>query len=315
VFLIPEEASEKNTYSQFKTMSDIPQVSIIIPVFNGQDTIQDCIDSLLNLNYPAEDREIILVDNGSTDRTPGILAEYGDLIQCYQERKRGAAAARNCGIKNCQGEWAVFTDADCVVGPQWLLKLVPHFTDPSVGIVGGKILAKKPANKVELFGERIHDQQKAINEFSPPYAISMNWASPRQLLLEMGGFDTTLLRGQDLDLSYRIGKKGFSLVYEPESIVYHRNEDSLIGLFQEGATHGFYNHLIYKKHQTYIEAFSEMKLQKAHQRLLKSFKNVLVPKEDRYNEFCLFVYTLGSVYGKMKREFHFRIKANNPAHQ
>ncbi len=101
-------------------MSDIPQVSIIIPVFNGQYTVRDCIDSLLNLNFPAEDREIIIVDNHSSDRTPEILAEYGDLIQCDWEGQRGAAAARNRGINSCRGKWVAFTDADCVVDSNWL---------------------------------------------------------------------------------------------------------------------------------------------------------------------------------------------------
>ncbi|MFC2054353.1 glycosyltransferase [Chloroflexota bacterium] len=305
----------KNTSNPITTIPTSPQTSIIVPVFNGQNVIRDCIDSLLNLNFPRQDREIIVVDNGSSDHTPKILAEYSDLIHCYQEQHRGAAAARNHGIDNSRGKWIAFTDADCVVDSEWLLNLVPHLTDPSVGIVGGKILAKRPANKIELFGERIHDQQNAINLLCPPYVISMNWASPRQLLIEMGGFDTSLLRGQDLDLSYRIGAKGYSLVYEPESVVYHSNEKSLFGLFQEGSIHGFHNHLIYHKHRAYIEAKDEKKTQKAYQRLLESFNNILTTKENRFSEICQFVYVLGTVYGKMKREISFRRKKSIPSNQ
>ncbi len=204
-----------------------------------KETFGDCIDSLLNLNYPLQDREIIIVDNGSSDNTLEILTEYGEKIKFFRERQRGAAAARNHGINKGRGTWIALTDADCIVDSEWLLNFLPHFTDPSVGIVGGKILAKRPANKIALFGERIHDQQKAINEFNPPYVASGNWVSPRQLLVNMGGFDVNLLRGEDLDLSYRIGAENYSLEYEPELIVFHNNEDNFYGLFKEGSLHGF----------------------------------------------------------------------------
>jgi glycosyltransferase involved in cell wall biosynthesis len=292
-----------------------PQASIIVPVFNGQNVIRDCIDSLLKLNFSGTEREIIIVDNGSSDRTPEILAEYGELIHCYQEQHRGASAARNHGIDKSRGKWIAFTDADCVVDTEWLLNIAPHISNPSVGIVGGKILAKRPANKIELFGERIHDNQKAINEFFPPYVALGNWASPRQLLIEMGGFDTSLLRGQDLDLSYRIGAKGYSLVYEPKSVVYHSNEKTLFGLFQEGSIHGFNNHFVYQKHRPYIVAKSGKKTKKAYKRLLESFNNILITKEDRFSEFCQFVFDLGNVYGKMKREIYYRIKNSSPANE
>jgi len=288
-------------------MPSNPQVSIIIPVLNGQKTIRDCIDSLLKLNIPEQDREIIIVDNGSTDRTLELLAEYGSFLKIFHEKIRGAAAARNRGIKKCRGKWVAFTDADCVVDSNWLTSKMPHFSDSSVGIVGGKILAKRPANKVELFGERIHDQFKAINVYHPPSVASGNWASPRRLLITMGGFDTSLLRGQDTDLSYRIGGEGYSLVYEPKSVVYHGNENNLFGLFQEGAIHGFYNHLIFQKHIVYIESKSGKQTKKAYQRLLESFKKILITDEDRFSEFCQFIYVLGTVYGKTKRELSFRI--------
>jgi GT2 family glycosyltransferase len=128
----------------------------------------------------------------------------------------------------------------------------------------------------------------------------------------MGGFDVSLLRGQDTDLSYRIGAEGYLLVYEPESIVYHSNEKNLFGLFQEGAIHGFHNHLIYHKHQAYIKARTGRSTKKAYKRMLISFKSILDPKVDRFTGICQFVYDLGNIYGKMKREFFFRLKNSNP---
>lgn len=301
--------------NQFTIMLNSPQVSIVVAVYNGQNTIRDCIYSLLNLNFPNQDREILIVDNGSSDQTPKILKGYGDSIKCCYEQRRGASAARNHGINKSQGNWIAFTDADAVVDSQWLLSLLPHLANPSVGIVGGKILAKRPANRVELFGERIHDQEKAINLFQPPYVISMNWASPRQLLIDMGGFDTSLLRGQDTDLAYRIGAKGYTLIYEPKAVIYHSNEKSLLGLFLEGATHGYHNQFIYQKHRTYIETKKGKYTIKAYKNLLESFNNILTIKENRFNEFCQFVFDLGKLYGKTRREISFRRKNSNPSNQ
>ena len=98
-----------------------------------------------------------------------------------------------------------------------------------VGIVGGRILSRQPANRIELFGEKIHDHQKAIEVYQPPYAISMNWASPRSVLLEESLFDETFLRCEDVDLSQRIEQAGYDLVYQHSAIVFHRNEHTLAG--------------------------------------------------------------------------------------
>src|SRR5437870_13786471 len=88
-------------------MPELPRVSVVVPVFNAQETIRECIQSLLDLNYPKANLELIFVDNASTDRTPEI------------------AAARNKGILHAAAEIIAFTDSDCVVDRDWLRHLIP----------------------------------------------------------------------------------------------------------------------------------------------------------------------------------------------
>ena len=223
--------------SSTRAASDAPAISIVVPVYNGAATIEACVQSLLRLESPGAAVEIVIVDNASSDRTLRILERYRTQIRVLHERVRGAAAARNTGIRNARGDIIAFTDADCIVEPRWLRNLVPALCNEAVGIVGGPILSILPCNRIEKFGEKIHDHRRALEDASA-YAITMNWASRRAVLEEAGLFDESLLRGQDGDLARRIRMRGYRLVFCAEAIVRHRNERTLRGLFLEGVAHG-----------------------------------------------------------------------------
>jgi GT2 family glycosyltransferase len=230
----------------------VPKVTVVVPVRDAERAIGPCIDSLLALRYPAQRLELRVVDNGSKDGTRAVLAGYGDRIAIVTERRPGAAAARNAGLRGAGGEIVAFTDADCIVDPGWLEALVAPLSDPAVGIAGGTIRALAPANPVELFGEAIHDHRRAIEEYDPPYAITMSWASRLEVLRELGGFDERFLRGQDVELSYRALQAGYCFAFVPGAIVYHRNERDLRGLFTEGFTHGFHGVRVHKRHASLL---------------------------------------------------------------
>lgn len=237
-----------------------PSVSVIVPAYNAQRTIDDCIRSLLELRYPVDRRELVVVDNHSRDGTAAALRAYGDRIVALAEPTRGPAAARNAGLRCATGEVVAFTDADCVVEPDWLARLVAALEDPHVGIAGGTILARPPANDVQRFGEAIHDHEKAIEVYRPPYAITMSWASRLQTLVELGGFDERFLRSEDTDLSYRVTQAGYAIAFVPDAVVYHRNEESLAGLFGEGFAHGFYGVQARKRHEGFLAQFGHSRV-------------------------------------------------------
>ena len=234
----------------------MPRVSVIVPVYNGDRTIGECVESIFALSFPGNDVELLLIDNASSDSTPKILDRYRDRAVILHESKRGPAAARNCGLRRATGDIVAFTDADCVVDRDWLSRIIARLNDPAVGIVGGTIRAIQPCNAVEEFGERIHDHQMAIEYYSPPYAITMNWASRRSVLEEVGPFDEELLRCEDCDLAYRVVKAGYRIVHEPAAVVYHRNEQTLAGLIAEGYAHGYHSISLLKKHEEFVRTFA-----------------------------------------------------------
>jgi glycosyltransferase involved in cell wall biosynthesis len=224
-------------------------VSVVVPVRNAERTIAPCVESLLALDYP--DVEVVVVDNGSTDRTRELLAPYP--VRVVEEAAPGPAAARNAGVRAAAHDVIVFTDADCTVDPRWLAELVPPLADADVGIAGGAIRARPGATRRELRAEARHDQRAAIEVWQPPYVITMSWASRREVLEESGLFDERLRRGEDGDLSYRIGSAGYRLVYRPAAVVYHHGDpQSLLGTVREGWLHGFYRIPVVLRHADYV---------------------------------------------------------------
>ena len=106
-----------------------PHVSLIVAIYNAAATLRDCLESLLQLDYPRSHLEVLCVDNASTDDTPRILEGYGDRFRILREEKRGPAAARNAGLRRTVGEVVALTDSDCVVDPNWLGHLVGPLRD------------------------------------------------------------------------------------------------------------------------------------------------------------------------------------------
>jgi glycosyltransferase involved in cell wall biosynthesis len=280
-------------------MSQLPNVSVIVPVYNAEETIRDCIDSLLQLNYPKENLELIFVNNASTDKTREVLKQYSNEIRILYEAKRGPAAARNKGLLNAKGEIIAFTDSDCVVDKDWLLNLIKPLRDSRVGVVGGTILSKQPYNAIEAFGEYIHDHNKAINEYKPPYAITMNWTSRLCVLKEINLFDESFIRCEDVDLSYRILQSGYLLAFEPQAIVRHRNESTYAGLFGEGIMHGFHSVLAGKKHRDFVSSFYRKRSSRASYVAIASSLMSYVFGKEPDQSICYFIFNSGKKIGKI----------------
>ncbi|MDA2916243.1 glycosyltransferase family 2 protein [Nitrospinae bacterium AH_259_B05_G02_I21] len=108
---------------------------MIIPVLNGERTIRECLVSLLRVDYPPGRWEILVVDNGSADRTAEIVKSFP--VRYLQEERRGVSHARNRAIEASKCEILAFTDPDCVVSTGWLHDLVQAFEEECVGGVGG----------------------------------------------------------------------------------------------------------------------------------------------------------------------------------
>jgi len=227
-------------------------VSIIVPVYNGALTIEECIKSLLNLEYPEDKYEIIIVDNNSTDTTLEIVKKYP--VKLFHDGKQSSYAARNLGIKNAKGEIVAFTDADCIVDKMWLEQMVKNFEDETTAGVGGEILAYNPKNIVEHYLDKsdILSQKSSFDckfvNLKMPFIATANAAYKMEILNEIGAFDDSFTSGGDVDLAWRITFKGYRIVYEPKALVYHRHRRTLYGLLKQVFRYGKGHAKLFKKH-------------------------------------------------------------------
>src|SRR6266496_6145399 len=116
-------------------------VSVIIPVHNGEPWIQQKLESLAQLSYPRDLMEIILIDDGSTDRTAELIkASRDSRVRQLSLTRSGKASALNAGINCAHGEVLLFTDIRQRLDPESLRLLVECLADPSVGVVSGELV-------------------------------------------------------------------------------------------------------------------------------------------------------------------------------
>ena len=298
-----EQAARQMTHEQ--------QVSVVVPVFNAEETLENCLRSLLSLTYPRDRIEIIAVNNNSSDRSAGILQRYGNSIRVLEEKTQGAAAARNRGVRSASSDLIAFTDADCTVDPKWLGHLLePLHRDAGLAAVGGRILSSRPANSIERFGEVVHDHARAIRTSLPPYVITMNMAIRRAVLFDVGLFDESFLRAQDSDLSYRLYLQKHRLEYAPLALVFHRNESNLAGLFREGFVHGMWDVKLKAKHAhwlfpsrariRYRDYLNLVKL------LLTFLRRTFSRRRIALHELCNLTFRLGKKTGMIVGSVRFR---------
>lgn len=225
-----------------ETSAFTPFVSVIVPVYNGALTIAACIESLLNQNYPADAYDIIVVENGSTDDTTAVAAQYP--VRLLHSPRRGPAAARNFGLARSTADIVAFTDADCIADTNWLSELVKPYTDPAIGGVGGAILAYRQADRnfVEMFSD---EHSPLVNFVSGegeflPHLYTANASYRRSLLDTVDGFNPDLITAEDTDLSWRLQlQTGAQLHYAPQAIVYHQHRSTRTGLARQYRLYGF----------------------------------------------------------------------------
>ena len=116
-------------------MNKKPFASVIVCTYNGEAVIRDCLDALIVQDYPRDRYEIIVVDDGSTDRTNQIVSEYSVKI-IKHSKNLGICSARNTGLRNANGKIVAYTDDDCIVKTSWLKNLIKFHRDDVVAVGG-----------------------------------------------------------------------------------------------------------------------------------------------------------------------------------
>ena len=224
-------------------------VSVVIPCYNSERTIEGCLGALLNQNY--RNYEIIVVDDGSTDKTSEIVKKFiSKRVKYVYQHNQGPAAARNHGWKEARGRYILFTDSDCFPRKNWITEMIKPFKDKRVGAVGGTYETlnkdKRIAEWVGLEIEYRHNQMPRFIDFAGSYSLAVR----KEVLEEVGGFDTRFRRasGEDNDLCYRIRERGYLIYFNRKAVVGHFHPDSLLKYLKSQMIHAYWRVYLYKKH-------------------------------------------------------------------
>jgi len=204
----------------------LPFVSVVVIMKDNITTIEKCIQSLINQEYPKELMEILFVDGHSSDGTDEIIKKYAKafpFIQLYYENVGTMGYARNVGIVNSRGEIILFTDADAFPEKMWIRKIVNTFlNNPEIAIIGGLdiLVNADETQKVINSWRRL---RKSFGIKAIPKIKTVNFAIRRHILFKVGGFDERLSHADESDLSARVYLtiKGAEIFYDPRIIVYH----------------------------------------------------------------------------------------------
>ncbi len=226
-------------------------VSLVIPGRNCADTIRQCLGAVVPLLEGSHLREIIFVDDGSTDETASIVSEFP--VTCLQGGGKGPGAARNAGWRAAHHPLVWFVDSDCVAEPDALDRIVPHFEDPKVGGVSGSYGIMNPES---LLACLIHEEIVARHRVMPlrvDFLATFNVVYRRKILEQIDGFDERFLKGQDAELSWRVMGAGYELRLVFDSRVRHFHESRLGGYLRTQRHQGYWRvwlHLSHSGHAT-----------------------------------------------------------------
>jgi mycofactocin glycosyltransferase len=235
----------------------LPSVSCVVVVRNRPRELARCMRSLLRLDYPAELLEVLVVDDASVDATPRVARAFARWAESTRNLHRpvpnvrlhrlpvhgGIAEARNQGLLRGRGELIAFTDSDCVASPHWIRGLVPQLR-PGVAAVGGGVTGLHTETALQRYeaaysplhmGDR---PARAGRGFPIPYLPTCNLLVQREAALAVGGFDSALQVGEDVDFCRRLEEHGFALRYEPGATVAHDHRDRLISFLRRRAAYG-----------------------------------------------------------------------------
>lgn len=199
-------------------------VSVIIPTYNYARFLREAIDSALAQTRPA--LEVIVVDDGSTDGTRELLAEYGERIRVLSQQNQGVAAARNAGIGAANGDYLAFLDSDDAWYPRKLEQQMLRFEqEPHLGLVhcGAEMIDAEGRTLDTTTGGMEGDVAEAMlrldREVIMPQGSSI--VVPKRIAMDLGGFDVRLPPSEDWDFCYRLASR-YSIGYVPVVLVRYR---------------------------------------------------------------------------------------------
>ncbi|MBN1872979.1 MAG: glycosyltransferase family 2 protein [Anaerolineae bacterium] len=256
----------------------MPTITFIVPAYNEEEVIAAKLENLFTLDYPAELCQIIVISDGSTDRTPEIVADHFQMapytarstsfrnraLSLFQPERRGKIAALNRAVPYAEGEILIFSDANAMMEPQSIGALVANFADPQVACVGGEKHIRvrplapgsasstleagfdraTPNDAVQAEGESAYWRYEAFVKradslVSTAIGAVGEFFAIRRELYQPQSEDNII---EDFIISMRLVMDGWRVVYEPNAVTWEDASPDLSGEWTRrtrNATGGF----------------------------------------------------------------------------
>ena len=235
-----------------------PLVSVVVCAYNAERTMDACLESIRTMSYA--NYEVVVVNDGSTDRTLAITLEHQQKYEADPDAPRfilvdqpnkGLSVARNVGADAANGEIIAYTDSDCVPDPDWLSFLVyrfvrsgfvavggPNFPPPEPSLVPAAVAVSPGGPTHVLLGDEVAE-----------HIPGCNMAFTKQALLEINGFEPIFAAaGDDVDFCWRLQNRGHSVGFSAAATVWHYRRNTVQAYLKQQMGYGKAEALLYFKH-------------------------------------------------------------------
>ncbi|MDA8200608.1 MAG: glycosyltransferase family A protein [Thermaerobacter sp.] len=219
-----------------------PTVSVVIPTYNQATTLPATLAAVAAQSMPP--REVVVVDDGSTDHTPAVLADiarnYPLPLVIRRQANAGPGPARDLGWRTATGSLIAYTDSDALPHRDWLEAALPYFTDPSVAAVEGRVTAESDRAPT-IWTHQVK------NLFGGQF-MTANMIYRRRVIAEVGGFKTR--HREDSDLAFSVLERHGRIVFAPRAVVEHPPREESLAFYFRVANRRRYEGGLLRRHPT-----------------------------------------------------------------
>ncbi len=261
VFILLTFFEHKHEYSKKPTKTpmtdgELPSVTILVPVFNEQNTVEKTIESLLKLNYPQNKLTISIVDDGSTDETWSLIQKYQTVpnISLHKKENGGKYTALNFGIEQCKTEFIGCLDADSEVDSEALRHIVPNFNNPEIMAVTPSLKIQNPDSIIRLMQNAEYNMgiflRKTMGLIDAQYVTPGPFSIFRKSVFALIGNYKHAHNTEDLEMALRLQSNQMKIACEDKAVVYTVGPRTLYRLYKQRVrwTGGFIQNALDYKH-------------------------------------------------------------------
>src|SRR6184192_2309767 len=247
-YTIQQKLGRGDSASPHLLLPRTPFVSVIVCSYNGGRTLAACLDSLGKLNYP--NYEVILVDDGSTDDTADVAAQF-PWVRYIHQSNHGLSYARNTGATAAKGEVLAYTDSDCMADADWLYYLIGTLVSGDYAGVGGPNVTPPAQDWIQacVAAAPGGPNHVLLSDTVAEHIPGCNMAFYRWAFESVGGFDPEYWKaGDDVDFCWRIQQAGWVIAFSPAAIVWHYRRFTLRAFLKQQDGYGEAESLLRFKH-------------------------------------------------------------------